>query len=162
MEGATGDYHTNLSAKKDALVRNLTPIDAAYSFGFLHVKAVDDAGHDKNRSLKVLNFAWCRFRSHNWQKVEFLSRIDTMIGELMKVGALSCARALVSNPITGTCRKGARNRHLVTGSHPAACTSLMPVPQLQHRCDRRPLYARRPRRSLLQVYPNMLISSRVL
>jgi 2,3-bisphosphoglycerate-independent phosphoglycerate mutase len=53
VEGATGDYHTNLGAKKDALIRLLTPPDASYSFGFLHVKAVDDAGHDKNRGLKV-------------------------------------------------------------------------------------------------------------
>jgi 2,3-bisphosphoglycerate-independent phosphoglycerate mutase len=42
-----------LSAKKEALVRHLTPVNSDYSFGFLHVKAVDDAGHDKNRSLKV-------------------------------------------------------------------------------------------------------------
>jgi 2,3-bisphosphoglycerate-independent phosphoglycerate mutase len=53
VDGATGDYHTNLSAKKDALVRNLTPPDSDFSFGFLHVKAVDDAGHDKNRGLKA-------------------------------------------------------------------------------------------------------------
>jgi hypothetical protein len=55
VEGATGDYHTNLSAKKDALVKHLTPADSSYTFGFLHVKAVDDAGHDKNRELKVLS-----------------------------------------------------------------------------------------------------------
>jgi hypothetical protein len=54
VEGATGDYHTNLSAKKDALVQHLTPVDSNYTFGFLHVKAVDDAGHDKNRELKVV------------------------------------------------------------------------------------------------------------
>ena len=54
VDGATGDYHTNLSAKKDALVRHLTPVHSDYSFGFLHVKAVDDAGHDKNRGLKAL------------------------------------------------------------------------------------------------------------
>ena len=53
VDGATGDYHTNLSAKKDALVRNLTPPGSDFSFGFLHVKAVDDAGHDKNRGLKA-------------------------------------------------------------------------------------------------------------
>ena len=26
-----------------------------YSFGFLHVKAVDDAGHDRNVKLKVVS-----------------------------------------------------------------------------------------------------------
>ncbi len=31
----------------------MTPGDTRYTFGFLHVKAVDDAGHDKNRGLKV-------------------------------------------------------------------------------------------------------------
>ena len=55
VEGATGDYHTNLSAKKVALVKHLTPVDSNYTFGFLHVKAVDDAGHDKNRELKVVS-----------------------------------------------------------------------------------------------------------
>jgi hypothetical protein len=68
VEGATGDYHTNLSAKKDALVHNLTPADSAYSFGFLHVKAVDDAGHDKNHSLKVLGLAHAHSGSHIWHR----------------------------------------------------------------------------------------------
>lgn len=58
--GATGDYHTNLRSKAEVLVKTITDECAAYTFGFLHVKAVDDAGHDKNVSLKV----------------DFLERID--------------------------------------------------------------------------------------
>lgn len=86
VEGATGDYHTNLSAKKDALVQHLTPVDSKYTFGFLHVKAVDDAGHDKNRELKVLSRLFCIIvEIHTMLQVEFLNRIDTMIGELMIV-----------------------------------------------------------------------------
>lgn len=51
VEGATGDYHTNFQAKADAVVENLT--SSKYDFGFLHIKAVDDAGHDRNVPLKV-------------------------------------------------------------------------------------------------------------
>lgn len=58
--GATGDYHTKLSSKAETLVKHLTDDQKEYTFGFLHVKAVDDAGHDKNVPLKV----------------EFLERID--------------------------------------------------------------------------------------
>ena len=56
VEGATGDYHTNLINKAgfiiiyiyqfiDSFIEN---INKDYDFGFLHVKAVDDCGHDKN------------------------------------------------------------------------------------------------------------------
>jgi 2,3-bisphosphoglycerate-independent phosphoglycerate mutase len=93
VEGATGDYHTNLGAKKDALVRHLTPVDSSYSFGFLHVKAVDDAGHDKNRGLKVR--ARCtRYPTKFQHQVEFLNRIDTMIGELITVRVVNVVVSL--------------------------------------------------------------------
>jgi hypothetical protein len=84
VPGATGDYHTNLNAKKDALVQYLTPGDTSYTFGFLHVKAVDDAGHDKNRGLKVRTRCF-RYPAKTQHQVEFLSKIDTMIGELITV-----------------------------------------------------------------------------
>lgn len=50
VEGATGDYDTDLIAKADAVVRLIESDE--YEFGFLHVKAVDDAGHDSNLALK--------------------------------------------------------------------------------------------------------------
>lgn len=48
---SAGDYRTQFHAKAaaiaDALARD------SYDFGFLHVKAVDDTGHDKLLALKV-------------------------------------------------------------------------------------------------------------
>lgn len=64
VPGATGDYHTNFQAKADAAVREM----ATHDFGFVHIKAVDDAGHDRNVPLKV----------------EFLEKIDVMLGDLVQ------------------------------------------------------------------------------
>ncbi|KAF7729468.1 hypothetical protein EC973_004448 [Apophysomyces ossiformis] len=63
VEGATGDYHTNFKAKADAAVQSLKNHD----FGFLHIKAVDDAGHDRNVPLKV----------------QFLEKVDEMLGDIL-------------------------------------------------------------------------------
>lgn len=52
VEGATGDYFTDLSAKAAAAVATLTARDAPDAL-FLHVKAVDDAAHDRNVPLRV-------------------------------------------------------------------------------------------------------------
>jgi 2,3-bisphosphoglycerate-independent phosphoglycerate mutase len=49
--GATGDYHTNLISKAKTAVQTLET--GKYDFGFVHVKAVDDAGHDKDLQKKV-------------------------------------------------------------------------------------------------------------
>lgn len=49
--GATGDYHSNLLAKADTALELLGHGD--YDFGFVHVKAVDDAGHDRDVQKKV-------------------------------------------------------------------------------------------------------------
>ena len=51
VEGATGDYFTDFQAKGNAAIKNLT--GSNYDFGFLHIKAVDDAGHDRNIDYKV-------------------------------------------------------------------------------------------------------------
>ena len=55
VTGATGDYKTDLGAKADAMAAALS--DAApgggFAFGLLHVKAVDDCGHDRNVPLKA-------------------------------------------------------------------------------------------------------------
>lgn len=70
--GATGDYRTLLTSKANAIAKALSaplqscpnvfvpgedehkpgPADG-YDFGFLHIKAIDDAGHDKATNLKV-------------------------------------------------------------------------------------------------------------
>eukprot|EP01080_Neovahlkampfia_damariscottae_P003732 gene3732-6620_t len=65
-KGGTGDYHTDLNSKRVALIDTFkNNIDL--NFGFLHVKAVDDAGHDKNLDLKI----------------EFIEKIDLMIGDIL-------------------------------------------------------------------------------
>ncbi|GAM26748.1 hypothetical protein SAMD00019534_099230 [Acytostelium subglobosum LB1] len=49
--GGTGDYHTDFESKGNVAVDTLANGD--YDFGFLHIKAVDDAGHDKDPDLKI-------------------------------------------------------------------------------------------------------------
>ncbi|KAF5748882.1 hypothetical protein HS088_TW04G00843 [Tripterygium wilfordii] len=70
--GATGDYRTLLTSKATAISRALSaPLNSCpnvfvpgedelkagqpdgYDFGFLHIKAIDDAGHDKASIFKV-------------------------------------------------------------------------------------------------------------
>lgn len=51
VPGATGDYHTDFTAKAKACLENIT--SDKYDFGFCHLKAVDDAGHDKDAEKKV-------------------------------------------------------------------------------------------------------------
>lgn len=70
--GATGDYRTLLTSKSTAIARALSaPLNSCpnvfipgedehkpgqldgYDFGFLHIKAIDDAGHDKASIFKL-------------------------------------------------------------------------------------------------------------
>ncbi|KAL8528547.1 hypothetical protein ACS0TY_006100 [Phlomoides rotata] len=86
--GATGDYRTLLTSKATAIARalsaplNLCPNvfvpgedehkpgrDDGYDFGFLHIKAIDDAGHDKASVFKVKG----------------LETVDRAIGQLAKL-----------------------------------------------------------------------------
>lgn len=46
-----GDYKTSFRAKAEAISEAL--IGGSYKFGFLHVKAIDDTGHDRAVALKV-------------------------------------------------------------------------------------------------------------
>ncbi|KAG7402164.1 hypothetical protein PHYBOEH_005727 [Phytophthora boehmeriae] len=64
--GATGDYHTNLLSKAETALKLLGGGD--YDFGFVHVKAVDDAGHDRDVA----------------KKVHFIERADEMISRLIE------------------------------------------------------------------------------
>ncbi|GMF12341.1 unnamed protein product [Phytophthora lilii] len=64
--GATGDYHTNLRSKAETALKLLRSGD--YDFGFVHVKAVDDAGHDRDVA----------------KKVHFTERADEMISVLLE------------------------------------------------------------------------------
>lgn len=64
--GATGDYHTNLRSKAETALKLLHGGD--FDFGFVHVKAVDDAGHDRDVA----------------KKVHFTERADEMISVLLE------------------------------------------------------------------------------
>ena len=56
--GATGDYRTDLAAKAGAMATAVGP-SGDHRFGLLHVKAVDDAGHDGNVAYRVAYTAAC-------------------------------------------------------------------------------------------------------
>ncbi|KAL9656437.1 hypothetical protein ABK040_005202 [Willaertia magna] len=68
VNGATGDYRTNLMKKGEGFVNILMDKEENYNFGFCHIKAVDDTGHDGNVDLKI----------------NFIEKSDEMIGYLMK------------------------------------------------------------------------------
>ncbi|PQQ03481.1 putative 2 3-bisphosphoglycerate-independent phosphoglycerate mutase [Prunus yedoensis var. nudiflora] len=86
--GATGDYRTLLTSKATAIAKALSaPLQSCpnvfvpgedehkpgrsdgYDFGFLHVKAIDDAGHDKATIFKV----------------KALEAVDRAIGQLARL-----------------------------------------------------------------------------
>ncbi|KAL3696435.1 hypothetical protein R1sor_010511 [Riccia sorocarpa] len=86
--GATGDYRTLLTSKAAAIAGALSAPSKSppsifipgeedskpgrregYDFGFLHIKAIDDAGHDKAVELKVRAF----------------EAVDAMIGQLARL-----------------------------------------------------------------------------
>ncbi|KAI5559156.1 hypothetical protein BDE02_17G090700 [Populus trichocarpa] len=86
--GATGDYQTLLTSKATVIAKALSaPLAPSpnvfvpgedehkpgrpdgYDFGFLHIKAIDDAGHDKASILKV----------------KALEAVDRAIGQLAKL-----------------------------------------------------------------------------
>ncbi|CEI87497.1 hypothetical protein RMCBS344292_01908 [Rhizopus microsporus] len=66
VPGATGDYSTDFNAKGQACIQYIT--SDKYDFGFCHLKAVDDAGHDKDVQKKIYYF----------------ERIDEMIGTVVQ------------------------------------------------------------------------------
>ena len=51
VPNTTGYYNSDLNAKMETAVKAIK--EDKYDFGFVHVKAVDDAGHDKNSQIKV-------------------------------------------------------------------------------------------------------------
>jgi 2,3-diphosphopglycerate-independent phosphoglycerate mutase len=53
VDGMTGYYNSNLKGKCERAAREFIENKNGFQFGFVHVKAVDDAGHDKNRRIKV-------------------------------------------------------------------------------------------------------------
>ncbi|GAB4817188.1 hypothetical protein N2152v2_004234 [Parachlorella kessleri] len=69
-EGATGDYRTLFHKKAEVIAKALTT--GGYDFGFLHIKAVDDTGHDRLVDLKA-------------SAVRYEEVVDRMVGQLLRL-----------------------------------------------------------------------------
>jgi len=65
VPGATGDYHTRLDKKAEALAQHI--LSGRYDLGFCHIKAVDDCGHDRNVEGRV---AW-------------VEKLDAFVGQVL-------------------------------------------------------------------------------
>lgn len=102
-ENATGDYRTDLMAKSRALLDSVDGNE--FDFLFLHVKPVDEAGHDRDPFLKV----------------KWIERTDAMVGSVV-------------NGLESRCEGGRRFVVCVTGDHSTLCStgdhSCDPVPLL--------------------------------
>ena len=53
VEGMTGFYDSNLDGKMVRAAKEFMENRNGYEFGFVHIKGVDDAGHDKDCDMKV-------------------------------------------------------------------------------------------------------------
>lgn len=62
VQGATGDVYSNHQAKFD---KALELFAEGFNFGFLHIKAIDDLGHDKNLQ----------------DRIRMMEKIDKLIGQ---------------------------------------------------------------------------------
>eukprot|EP00887_Chlorella_sp_A99_P007404 scaffold2.g7404.t1 len=108
VPGTTGDYRTLFHRKAEAIARALQPqprshiasprhrapshppptcAKEGYDFGFLHVKAVDDTGHDRLVGIKV----------------RYLEVVDAMVGQLLRllVAAEASSSTRFSIVVTG-------------------------------------------------------------
>lgn len=89
VPGATGDYHTNFEAKGKYFFDTLTNKDKNYTFGFLHIKAIDDSSHDNRVDLKT----------------GFLKQVDKML------------ETLINNLIEDEKKNDVEYTIMVTGDH---------------------------------------------
>lgn len=115
VEGATGDYHSNHMAKGEKAIELLG--SGKYDFGFVHIKAVDDAGHDKSFDKKVF----------------FCKRVDEMM-KLMVEKANSTPGFTEKNELV-IALTGDHSTPLVVGDHtfepvPFAVSTLSSMNQL--------------------------------
>ncbi len=67
VPGASGDYKSNFTNKAKAMFDAIK--EHGYDFGFLHVKAVDDASHDADTLLKI----------------SCIEVVDAMVGQLIRL-----------------------------------------------------------------------------
>eukprot|EP01022_Parablepharisma_sp_SALTPOND_P025728 TRINITY_DN604_c0_g1_i1.p2 TRINITY_DN604_c0_g1~~TRINITY_DN604_c0_g1_i1.p2 ORF type:complete len:470 (-),score=52.73 TRINITY_DN604_c0_g1_i1:73-1482(-) len=65
-KGATGYYDSDYMSKAAVAIENITK--GEYDFGFVHIKGVDDSGHDGSYKIKL----------------DLLKRIDDMVAKILK------------------------------------------------------------------------------
>lgn len=68
VEGMTGYYDSNLDGKCERAAKEFIENKNGFDFGFVHIKGVDDAGHDKSAQIKI----------------EQLEKSDVAIGKLVQ------------------------------------------------------------------------------
>jgi Metalloenzyme superfamily len=96
VPGTTGSYDSPFHLKAEAICDALTRTENPFNFGFVHVKAVDDCGHDRLWRLRV----------------RYLEVMDRMVGQILRLlheaeqvraeSKVSCSTFL--------CGENARNR----------------------------------------------------
>jgi 2,3-bisphosphoglycerate-independent phosphoglycerate mutase len=69
VPGTTGSYDSPFHLKAHAICDALSQTENPFDFGFLHVKAVDDCGHDRLWALKV----------------KYLEVMDLMVGQIVRM-----------------------------------------------------------------------------
>lgn len=69
VPGTTGSYDSSFHLKAHAICEAVSRQENPFEFGFLHVKAVDDCGHDRLWGLKV----------------RYLEVMDLMVGQIIRL-----------------------------------------------------------------------------
>jgi 2,3-diphosphopglycerate-independent phosphoglycerate mutase len=98
VPGATGDVSSNHANKFKYALDHIQ--DSKYNFGFVHIKAIDDLGHDKDLP----------------HRISLIEKLDKEIGEL--IVSLQSAYPALTFVITGD-----HTTHIHSGDH-----SFEPVP----------------------------------
>ena len=69
VPGTTGSYDSQFQLKAHAICEALSRREQAFQFGFVHVKAVDDCGHDRLWGLRV----------------RYLEVMDRLVGQIVRL-----------------------------------------------------------------------------
>ena len=93
VEGMTGYYDSNLDGKLERAAREIIANENGYELGFVHCKAVDDAGHDKDVNIKVEQLEKCD---------RALRKFVNMLGEQSDFDTILC----VTGDHTTPCKYG--------------------------------------------------------
>lgn len=93
VPGATGSYNSNWIAKGKTAIKILQDKDSKYTLGFVHIKAVDDAGHDGSKN----------------KKIQCIEAIDLVLGEMFSIQSQPMIFIITSDHSTPIFRKDHSN-----------------------------------------------------